>query len=109
MSGITPVRGVWRTREGGDPECLYRDPLYELPERKSQVCRTCVFAKWERTKTGRVRKSVSGRCVAEMVRVQFPVCADPLIKKVVEEGTVPRVAIWWDSSEECPCWKKTED
>ena len=60
-------------------------------------CRTCRFAKWTLTKTGRIAKNEYGRCEYHVASVPLPFC---------HKVSHTRTAIWPADGEDCPCWEE---
>jgi len=63
------------------------------------VCRTCAWAEWERTPTGRISKTHAGRCTFPIKRPVLPMC-------VCEGDYLPphKHGIWADLKTPCVAW-----
>ncbi len=56
------------------------------------VCKDCAFAKWQRTETGRIRRSLAGECTFKMNLLRVPACVEVVVR---------RQAIWRDAVTAC--------
>ena len=73
-----------------------------------KICRTCIWAVWEKGPRGKIMKNRAGRCAFKV--------NDPVMPISVTEYafyTPPsessRVAIWHSSKDECPAWEGVGD
>ena len=64
------------------------------------ICKTCKWAEWRRTETGRIRPKQAGRCTYQLPVIPLPIS--------IEVKFPHRSAIWRDFTEECPCWEAVE-
>lgn len=64
------------------------------------TCKTCAYAVFERTPTGRIRGARAGRCTAPIPEVILPACLEPVHWR--------KSGIWSDSGHGCPVYVKTE-
>jgi len=62
------------------------------------TCKDCVWATWQRTRTGRIKKDMAGRCtyIVELPPLPYAMLRPNLGKKY----------IWTDSGESCPCYEQ---
>lgn len=64
-----------------------------------QCCKACVFAKWERTPSGRISSLHAGRCLFEITLPQLPGNA---------RLSISRSAIWPDEGTDCETFQAKE-
>ena len=70
---------------------------------QKQSCRTCRWAEWERTPTGRIKQNCSGQCVYPVAHIRLP---DSITENVMFTKNPPRNAIWTKDGTNCPCWEE---
>lgn len=66
-----------------------------------QCCKTCRWAKFERTSTGRVKRNKFGDCTADFVMPKFPA--------FIITPTIQRVHIWPEKGRDCPLYEEIDD
>lgn len=79
-----------------------------MKKKIEKICRTCRWAEWEKTPTGRVKRSEAGHCVVEIPGMSLPVCCTPEECEKVSAGRFHKTGIWWDYEKECPFWEGKE-
>ena len=66
----------------------------------SQSCKTCKYAEFPRTPTGRIKRTCHGKCKVDFVPPPLPAC--------IARPYWPRVSIWPDMGENCPSYEPAE-
>lgn len=66
---------------------------------KQKCCKTCAYAKWWRTPSGRIKQKTSGKC-----QWREPALVVPAVVTV----TFSRIAVWPESGAECPTWEAAQ-
>ena len=61
-------------------------------------CKTCKYAEFPRTVTGRIQRNMPGKCTYEVKLPQLPAS--------VPVRYMSRMAIWFDSGANCPTYEK---
>ena len=62
-----------------------------------QCCRTCHWAKWQKTVSGKIKRYVAGICEFE---VKWPP-----IPWAVRYPHADKIGIWPNDGFACPCWE----
>ena len=76
-----------------------------------KCCKTCKWAKWERTKNGGIRTSEAGTCLYPtlkddelIIQPQLPDCSRMLRRDLLRTIN-ERYAIWVDDGKDCGCYE----
>jgi hypothetical protein len=73
-----------------------------------QNCRTCIFASWAKTVTGRRMPRASGHCIAEPI-IKVPRSRYDYDGKRPYVKDATRAFIWWDSPySDCEFWAEEQ-
>jgi hypothetical protein len=62
------------------------------------TCKTCKYAEFPRTPTGRIKRNAPGKCKANFVPPPLPAC--------IAQPYWHRLAIWPDYGENCPTYEE---
>jgi hypothetical protein len=63
-------------------------------------CKTCRWAKWQYTPTGRAKRNEHGSCSYKVTWPKIPTAMQVFLPEKAGMG------IWWnDDSTDCPCWE----
>ena len=71
----------------------------------SQSCKTCKFARWQHTKTGRIATQRFGTC---LYQIEMPMLPDSVTKSFSFQPEPSRCAIWVDDGKACPCYTQKD-
>lgn len=63
------------------------------------LCKTCEFSEWHLTQTGRISRTLSGRCTATVYLPELPASVEVVLH---------RRPIWPDEKRMCTLWKKKD-
>jgi hypothetical protein len=73
------------------------------------ICKRCVYAQWEYTPTGRIKKHACGRCTFALKQEDLPV-VPPHWKDLPSAEYLNRAGmscgIWPTHMPDCPCFKE---